>query len=124
MSGEDREQLLAAGRAAVLQLQTATDEGIRDIVRRVEALTGETILVRQPGVLDARWDDLWRMSWQASNFEAAVTLLRPVMKDAGDKSLGALLKTADPVLVRDVRRHLVEAGVLPAEEVGDGRSGA
>lgn len=122
MNGE-REQLLAAGRAAVLQLRAATDEGIRDIVRRVEALTGETILVPRPGVLDAGWADLRRMSWQASNFEHAVRLLQPVMK--GDvRPLGAVLKTADPVLVRDVRRHLVEAGVLPAEEVAGGPAGA
>ncbi|MEH0642849.1 hypothetical protein QBB33_15505 [Streptomyces scabiei] len=122
MSGE-REQLLAAGRAAVLHLRSAADEGIRDIVRRVEALTGETILVPRPGVLDAAWADLRQMSWQASNFEAAVKLLQPVMR--GDvRPLGAVLKTADPVLVRDVRRHLVEAGVLPAEEVAGGPAGA
>lgn len=123
VSAGDREQLLAAGHAAVQQLRTATDEGIRDIVQRVEVLTGETILVRRPGVLDATWDDLWRMSWQASNFEAAMLLLKPLMEAAPGKTLGAALKTADPFLVRDVRRHLVEAGVLPVEEAPDGSAG-
>lgn len=118
VSGECREELLAAGRAAVAQLQAATDEGIRDIVQRVEALTGETLLVRRPGVLDAVWDDLWRMSWQCSNFEAAMLLVRPLIDAAPGRTLGAVLKTADPVVVRDVTRHLVEAGVLPAESGG------
>lgn len=124
MSGDEREQLLAAGRAAVLQLRSATDEGIRDIVQRVEALTGETILVPRPDILDAKWSDLWRMSWQASNFEAAVKLLQPLMVEAGAKSLGTVLKTADPVLAQNVRRHLVEARVLSEDGDHDERADA
>ena len=119
MSG-DREELIAAGHAALVQLQIAFDAAVADVVQRVEAGAGEKLLVRRPTVLDAGWDDLRRMSWQASNFEAAVTLLQPLMKD-DVRSLGALLKTAEPIVARDVARHLVEAGVLPAEEVADGR---
>lgn len=115
MSG-DREEILAAGRAALVRLQMAVDAGVEEVVRQVEEQTGEKLLVRQPGVLEAGWEDLRRMSWQASNFEAAVQLLKPVMECAG-RPLGTVLKTADPILVRDVTRHLVEAGVLPVDEV-------
>lgn len=111
----DREEFLAAGRAALVRLQVAFDTAVQDVVQRVEEGAGEKLLVRRPGVLDALWPDLRHMSWQASNFEAAVTLLRPVMEH-GDRSLGAVLKTADPLLVRDVTRHLMEAGVLPRAE--------
>lgn len=114
MSG-DREALVAAGRAALVRLQIAFDAAVQDVVQRVEEGAGETLLVRRPSVLDAGWPDLRHMSWQASNFEAAVTLLKPVMEH-GDRSLGAALKTADPLLVQDVTRHLVEAGVLPRAE--------
>ncbi|MFI9170506.1 hypothetical protein [Streptomyces lincolnensis] len=112
MTGDDREDLLAAGRAALASLQTAFDAAIADVVARVEEGSGEKLLVRRPGLLDAHWDDLWRMSWQASNFEAAVRLLEPLMQNGG-RPLGAVLKTADPYVVRDVTRHLVAAGVLP-----------
>ncbi|MCZ4515695.1 hypothetical protein O3Q52_47835 [Streptomyces sp. ActVer] len=111
----DREELIAAGRAALEQLEVAFDAAITDVVRRVEAASGEKLLVRRPGVLDAVWTDLRGMSWQASNFEHAVQLLRPVMEH-DERPLGAVLKTADPCLVRDVTRHLVEAGVLPGPE--------
>lgn len=119
MNGE-REEILAAGRRALARLQLAVDAGVEEVVRQVEAETGERLLVRRPGVMDAGWEDLRQMSWQASNFERAVQLLQPVMQHDG-RPLGALLKTADPILVRDVRRHLVEAGVLPVEEVAGGR---
>lgn len=116
MSG-DREEILAAGHGALARLQAAFDAGVQDVVQRVQAMTGETLLVRRPGVLDAGWDELRQMSWQCSNFEAAVQLLKPVMEHDG-RTLGALLKTANPILARDVARHLVEARVLPdAEEV-------
>lgn len=116
MSGERaRDEMLAAGRAALAYLQTELDAGMEEVARQVYEATGETLLVRKPGVLDAAWGDLCRMSWQASNFEAAVRLLKPVMEQ-DDRPLGAVLKTADPFLVRDVRRHLVQAGVLPHEE--------
>lgn len=110
----DREEVLAAGAAVLARLQTAYDASVEEVVRQVHEQTGQKLLVRRPGVLDAGWDDLWRMSWQCSNFEAAMRLLKPVME--GDtRSLGAVLKTADETLVRNVRRHLVEAGVLPAD---------
>ncbi|MCT7353614.1 hypothetical protein N4P33_15740 [Streptomyces sp. 15-116A] len=112
MSG-DREEILAAGRAAVVQIQQAFDAALEDVVRNVRERTGEQLLVRRPGVLDARWLDLAQMSWQASNFEAAVRLLRPVMEHS-DRTLGAVLKTGEAILVRDVTRHLVEARVLPS----------
>ncbi|MCX4973153.1 hypothetical protein [Streptomyces sp. NBC_00620] len=115
LSGSDREDLIAAGRAALAQLEIAFDTAIADVVQRVEAASGERLLARRPGVLDAGWTDLARMSWQASNFEGAVRLLRPVMEH-DERTLGAVLKTANPVLVRDVTRHLVEAGVLPHPE--------
>jgi hypothetical protein len=109
-----REELLAAGRAALAELNYAHDVAVEAVVTEVQQQTGEQLLVRRPGVLDAGWADLARMSWQASNFEAAVQLLRPLLEHDG-RTLGALLKTADPLVVRDVRRHLVEAGVLPRE---------
>lgn len=110
-----REDILAAGRAAVVQVQRAFDAALEDIVQRVAAETGEQLLVRRPGVLDAGWADLARMSWQASNFEQAVRLLRPVM-EGSDRNLGTVLKTSDAVTARDVRRHLVQAGVLADDE--------
>ena len=115
----DRAELLAAGRAALVQLQIAFDAAVADVVQRVEAGAGEKLLTRRPTVLDAGWESLRAMSWQASNFEAAVRLLRPVMEHDG-RTLGAVLKTAEPTVARDVARHLVEAGVLPAQEVADG----
>lgn len=114
MSG-DREEILAAGVAVLSRLQSAYDASIEEVVRQVQERTGQRLLARRPGVLDAGWPDLARMSWQCSNFEAAVKLLEPLMKD-DVRSLGAVLKTADAFLVRDVRRHLVEAGVLPSED--------
>lgn len=111
----DREEILAAGRAAVAHITQAFDAALEDVVRNVQEQTGEQLLVRRPGVLDARWVDLARMSWQASNFEHAVRLLRPVMEHS-DRSLGAVLKTGEPFLVRDVRRHLVQAAVLADDE--------
>lgn len=117
LSGGDREDLIAAGRAALMQLQIAFDAAITDVVQRVEAASGEKLLVRQPGVLDAGWENLRAMSWQASNFEAAVQLLRPVMEHDG-RPLGSVLKTADPYVVRDVTRHLIAAGVLPRLDEG------
>jgi len=110
----DREEILAAGVAVLARLQTAYDASIEEVVRQVQEQTGEKLLARRPGVLDASWDSLCRMSWQCSNFEAAARLLRPLMENDG-RPLGTVLKTAGPVLVRDVRRHLVEAGVLPRE---------
>jgi len=110
----DREEILAAGVAVLARLQTAYDAGVEEVVRQVQEQTGEKLLTRRPGVLDAGWDDLRRMAWQCSNFEAAVQLLKPLMADGG-RPLGAVLKTADAWLVRDVTRHLVEAGVLPRE---------
>lgn len=118
MSGE-REEVLAAGQAALVRLQSMFSAGVEEVVHQVHERTGEKLLVRRPNVLDAGWDDLARMSWQASNFEAAVRLLRPLMEAAPERTLGALLKTAERVVTRDVTRHLVEAGVLPrAEETG------
>ncbi|WP_103543340.1 hypothetical protein [Streptomyces sp. SM1] len=114
MSG-DREEILAAGRAAVAHITQAFDAALEDVVRNVQEQTGEQLLVRRPGVLDARWVDLARMSWQASNFEHAVRLLRPVMEHS-DRSLGAVLKTGEPFLVRDARRHLAQAAVLADDE--------
>lgn len=110
----DREEILANGAQLLAQLQSAYDAGVEEVVRHVQEETGERLLARRPGVLDAGWGDLCRMSWQASNFEAAMRLLEPVMKD-DDRPLGAVLKTADPWLLRNVTRYLVEAGVLPAE---------
>lgn len=110
----DREEVLAAGVAVLAQLQTAYDTGVEEVVRQVQEQTGTRLLARRPGVLDAGWDDLRRMSWQCSNFEAAMRLLEPLMKD-DSRPLGAVLKTADPWLLRNVTRHLVEAAVLPSE---------
>lgn len=110
----DREEILAAGVVVLAQLQAAYDAGVEEVVRHVQEETGEKLLARRPGVLDAAWGDLRRMSWQCSNFEAAMRLLEPLMKD-DPRPLGAVLKTADPWLLRNVRRHLVEAGVLPTE---------
>jgi len=111
----DREEILAAGQCALARLQLAFDTAIQDVVERVREATGETLLVRRPGVLDAGWGELRQMSWQCSNFEAAVLLLRPLMERDG-RTLGAVLKTADPITVRDVTRHLAEARVLPRTE--------
>lgn len=109
-----REEFLAAGRAALAELHYAHDAAVEAVVTEVQQQTGEQLLVRRPGILDAGWDDLRQMSWQCSNFEAAIRLLRPLLEHDG-RTLGAILKVADPLLVRDVRRHLVEAGVLPRE---------
>lgn len=111
----EREVLLAAGRAALTRLALAHETAVETVLAEVQERTGERLLVRRPGVLDAGWDDLRRMSWQASNFEAAVKLLQPLMKNDG-RTLGAVLKTAEPVVVQAVARHLVEAGVLPLSE--------
>ncbi|MDX3570809.1 hypothetical protein [Streptomyces sp. ID05-47C] len=113
LSGDGREEMLAAGHAALAQLQYAHDVAVESVVTEVQQQTGVRLLTRRPGVLDASWDDLRRMSWQCSNFEAAVRLLRPLMANDG-RPLGAVLKTADVLLVRDATRHLVEAGVLPS----------
>ncbi|MFD0434753.1 hypothetical protein [Streptomyces chartreusis] len=115
---DEREALIAAGRAALASLQVAFDAAIADVVQRVEEGAGERLLVRQPNILDAGWNDLWRMSWQASNFEAAVRLLRPLMEH-DSRSLGAVLKTADPQTVRSATRHLAVAGVLRQTEETD-----
>lgn len=110
----DREAVVAAGLGALARLQAAHAVAVETVVDEVRQRTGEELLVRRPGILDAGWADVARMSWQCSNFEAAVRLLRPLLEHDG-RTLGAVLKTADPLLVRDVQRHLVEAGVLPRE---------
>lgn len=110
-----REEILAAGRAAVAHITQAFDAALEDVVRNVQEQTGEQLLVRRPGVLDAHWEQLRQMAWQCSNFEAAVQLLRPVMEHS-DRSLGTVLKTGEPFLVRDVRRHLAQAAVLADDE--------
>jgi hypothetical protein len=113
----EREEILAAGRAALASLQVAFDAAVADVVQRVEEGAGERLLVRRPGILDAGWEELRQMAWQCSNFEAAVRLLRPVMEHDG-RTLGALLKTADPQLMQAITRHLAEACVLPHSEEG------
>lgn len=114
MTGDARRQEIAAqARVSLAVLHLAAEQVVTDAN---QAAGGTPVLVAaRPSVLDATWPNLRHLSWQASNFEAAMTLLQPLMEHGDGKTLGAVLKTADQDLVRRVTLHLVEAGVLQAD---------
>lgn len=110
----DREELLAAGYVAVVQLQAVLDAGIEDVVRRVELLTGERLLVR-PGVLDATYDDLAAMARQTEHYAEAWRLIRQWLHAKDTRSLGSVLKVLPAGVAHEITDRLRAAGVLPAD---------
>ncbi|GGK65507.1 hypothetical protein [Streptomyces flaveus] len=109
---DDRAELIAAGHAAIVQLQYAHEVAIETVVNEVQQRTGERLLVRQPGVLDATFGDLAAMEEQTKHYAAAMTLIRQWMLPTDARSLGSLLKVVPAEVAHQVMDHLRAAGVL------------
>lgn len=117
----DDEELLAAGYAALAQLQQAHDVAVEAVISEVQQRTGERLLVRRPSVLDAGYRDLADMAEQTRHYIEAWRLIRTQLPRDDTRSLGALLKVVPAHVAHEITGHLKAARVLPAD--GPLRSG-
>jgi hypothetical protein len=104
--------MLAAGRAALERLQHAHEVAVESVVSEVQQHTGERLLVRRPGVLDASFADLAAMEAQTEHYAAAMALIRQWMHAADTRSLGSVLKVIPAQVAHEITDHLRAAGVL------------
>ena len=111
MSGE-REVMLAAGYAALERLRHAHEAAIESVVSEVQQQTGQKLLVRRPGVLDASYGDLARMAEQTEHYAEAWRLIREWLPARDGRSLGSLLKVIPARTAHEIADHLRAAGVL------------
>lgn len=109
---DDREVLLAAGYAALERLQLAHETAVETVVHEVQQRTGERLLVRQPGILDATFQDLAVMEEQTQHYAEAMALVRQWMLPTDARSLGMLLKVTPAEVAHQVMDHLRAAKVL------------
>lgn len=108
----DQAEVLAAGYAALAQLQYAHEVAMETVVNEVRQQTGERLLVRQPGVMDATLRDLAGMELQTQHFAAAMKLIRQWLLPTDGRPLGSLLKVIPAEVAHEVTDHLRAAGVL------------
>lgn len=113
-----REELLAAGYAALAQLQYAHDVAVETVINEVRERTGEQLLVRRPSVLDAGYADLADMAEQTRAYAEAWRLIRTQLQPDDARTLGALLKVIPAHLAHEITAKLRAAGVLPVEVPG------
>jgi hypothetical protein len=111
----DREELLAAGYAALAQLQYAHDVAVETVVNEIQHRTGERLLVRRPGVLDARYSDLAEMAEQTHRYAQAWRLFCTQVQPDDPRRLGTVLKVIPAHVAHEITGHLRAAGVLPAD---------
>ncbi|MCX4906862.1 hypothetical protein [Streptomyces sp. NBC_00878] len=111
MTGE-REAMVEAGYAALARLQHAHEVAVESVVSEVQQHTGERLLVRRPGVLDAALGDLAAMEEQTQHYAAAMVLIRRWMLPTDRRPLGALLKVIPAQVAHEITDHLRAAGVL------------
>lgn len=108
----DRAELIAAGHAAIIQLQYAHGVAIETVVNEVQQRTGEKLLVRQPGVLDAGYGDLAGMARQTEHYAEAWRLICKWMLPDDSRSLGSVLKVIPAEVAHEITGHLRAAAVL------------
>jgi hypothetical protein len=108
----DREELLAAGYAALARLQHAHEVAVESVVNEVQQHTGERLLVRRPGVLDATFEGLAAMEAQTQHYAAAMAMIRRWMHATDTRPLGAVLKVIPAQVAHEITDHLRAAGVL------------
>lgn len=108
----ERELLLAAGYAALERLQHAHEAAIESVVNEVQQHTGERLLVRRPGVLDATFEDLAAMEEQTQHYAAAMAMIRRWMNATDTRSLGSVLKVIPAQVAHEITDRLRAAGVL------------
>lgn len=100
---------------AVAEIDAVRDSVVAALVDHVEAETGEVLLVRRPGVLDATMPDLIRMERQAVAYADAMRLVRQWMLQNDRRTLGAVLKVAPPKVAAEIEENLIRAGLLPSD---------
>ncbi|MBP5915746.1 hypothetical protein F3K34_27170 [Streptomyces sp. LBUM 1486] len=108
----DRAELIAAGHEALAQLQYAHEVAIETVINEVQQQTGERLLVRQPGVLDASYGDLARMAVQVEHYAEAWRLVREWLLPGDCRTLGSVLKVMPAPVAHGITGHLRAAGVL------------
>ena len=118
---DEREELISAGYAAIAQLQYVHEVAVEAVISEVRERTGEQLLVRQPGVLDAGYADLASMAEQTRRYSEAWRLICTQLKPDDPRSLGSLLKVISAHIAHEITGHLRGAGVLPVD--GPLRSG-
>lgn len=112
MDDAERSALINEGRAAVAEVTALADRVTEAIVARIAEETGEKILVRRPGVLDARYGDLLGLEAQAQAYGAAMALIRQWLLPHDPRRLGDLLKVIPADVAEEITEHLRAAGVL------------
>jgi hypothetical protein len=111
MDDEQRE-LLAETAAAIAELTVIYDAAVERAVAFAREQTGETVLVRRPGVMDARIQDLFGMENQARSYLEAMKAIRRWIMPGDPRPLGNRLKVIPPEEAELITGHLRDAGVL------------
>jgi hypothetical protein len=108
----ERTALVNEGRAAVAEVTALADRVTEAIVARIAEETGEKILVRQPGIMDAHYGDLLGLEVQAAAYAAAMALIRQWLRPNDPRRLGDLLKVIPADVAEEITAHLRTAGVM------------
>ncbi|MEU7579151.1 hypothetical protein AB0B50_16295 [Streptomyces sp. NPDC041068] len=109
----DNRELIAYAREMIAEVRALADETITLVAEQVAQETGEQIVARHPGIMDARFGDLTRMGDQARAYREALRIIRQWLLPSDQRRLGDLLKVVPPDVAEEITTHLRAAGVLP-----------
>jgi hypothetical protein len=109
---DEHAELVEAGYRALAELQHMHEAAIEVLVTEILQRTGTKLLVRQPGVLDASYEDLARMAAQAAHYGEAWRLIGGWLRPTDIRTLGAVLKVMPAQQAHEITGLLRAAGVL------------
>lgn len=111
LEAHDPEEFADAGRAAIRDIQRASDEAIAAVVRVVEQRTGQTIAVRQPSVMDATKAQLADAEYRARHALLAIEAIRGFFWPNSVETLGEFIRGLPGDVRETIAEHLVKAGL-------------
>ncbi|MFF0094186.1 hypothetical protein ACFYSF_30090 [Streptomyces canus] len=114
MSGEldaQQAEIVAAGRAALADIQQASDEATAAVVRVVAQQTGVTLAVPPPSIMDATRQQLMGADRRARAAVAAMDIVLRGWFWGDAQTLGQLMPDLPEHVREQVADHLVQAGL-------------
>ncbi|MDJ1131771.1 hypothetical protein [Streptomyces iconiensis] len=122
MTEEEREEIIAQAEDQIMCLLSAARDLMREadgVRAEVEVRTGESVIEPMPvsrNVLDMGWEWVAGVREQYRHMEAAARLLKPRLRGDSGRTVGAVVKTADPATGARIVEHLQAAGLLARPE--------
>ncbi|WLW55569.1 hypothetical protein [Streptomyces sp. YU58] len=106
-----RAAIVAAGRAALADIQQASNEAAEAVVRVVEQRTGVSLSPASPSIMDATRVQLADAERRARHALAALEILRGWFWSQSVATLGEFIRELPEDVREAVADHLVQAGL-------------